>query len=278
MLNIEQKKNVVEQRSKSLKGYSTVAILPLGGIPDRLLQSIRNKMRGEAEFMTGRKNILTRILKSDSRTAELVKHVDGTCAVVMTNSDPFTLYKAFKGSSIKLAAKPNQIAPEDINIEAGETSIAPGQAVTELKTAGIDVRIDRGKVVISKSKVLVKKGEKISINIAKALHTLEIQPFSAELVPSVTFSGGLVFTPDILSISRETTVADILQAFSRGFALSIGAKIVNKSTIGVLMAEAYRNAVALGVGAKIYDTKIVERLLEIGRSDALKLEGSTKKE
>ncbi len=271
MLNIEQKKRIVEQGSGSLRGYSTIAVLPLSGIPDRLLQSVRNKMRGDVEFITGRKNILARVLKSDSRTAGLVEHIEGTCAVVMSNSSPFELYRTFKNNSIRLAAKPNQIAPEDIHIEAGETSLAPGQAVTELKSAGIDVKIDRGKVVISKAKVLVRKGDKISTNVAKALHALDVLPFTAELAPSVTLSGGLLFTPEVLGIDRDTSVAGILRAFGYGLALSMHAKIVNRFTIGNMVVEAYNNAVALGVGAKIYDTEIIEKLLELGHFEALKL-------
>ena len=59
----------------------------------------------------------------------------------------------------------------------------PGQTVTELKAAGIDVQIQKGKVVIAKDKVLVKKGETISPGVAKALHTLEVYPFSAVVDP-----------------------------------------------------------------------------------------------
>ena len=59
----------------------------------------------------------------------------------------------------------------------------PGQTVTELKTAGIDVQIQKGKVVIAKDKMLVKKGEQMTPKVAKALHSSKYIPFNAVVEP-----------------------------------------------------------------------------------------------
>ena len=91
-------------------------------------------------------------------------------------------------TACRLAAKPGQVSPEDVSVTAGETGIQPGQTVTDLKSAGIDVQIQKGKVVIAKDKVLVKKGEVISAKIAKALHILDILPFKAVIEPSSLLS------------------------------------------------------------------------------------------
>jgi Ribosomal protein L10. len=211
--------------------------------------------------VTGRKNILRRTLSSDSRTASLAKNLEGTCAIVMSNENPFELYKEFKGSAIKLAAKPNQKAPADINIEAGETPLPPGQAVTELKSAGIDVKIDKGKVLISKAKTLVHKDEVITLNVAKALHTLNVLPFTAELKPSAIFNEGYIFTQELLELDSKRMAEDIARAFGSALAFSFEAKIINKYTVKKFVEEAYRNAMALGVGAKIYDSKVIDALL-----------------
>ncbi len=261
MLNKEQKGKVVSRNSAKIKDYRTIAVVRLDGTPDRLFQSVRNKMRSKAVIVTGRKNILRRTLASDKRTESLAKNLEGTCAIVMSNENPFELYKEFRGSSIKLAAKPHQKAPIDINIEAGETSLPPGQAVTELKSAGIDVKIDKGKVVISKAKTLVHKDETISLNVAKALHTLNVLPFTAELKPSAIFNEGYIFTPELLELDSKRMAEDIARAFNSALEFSFEAKIINKYTVKKFVEEAYRNAMALGVGAKIYDSKIIDALL-----------------
>ena len=71
MLSINQKQAIVAERSKLIGRYSTVAVVRLDGTPDRLLQSVRNRMRGESVFITGRKNILNRILASSKSTENL---------------------------------------------------------------------------------------------------------------------------------------------------------------------------------------------------------------
>ncbi len=261
MLSINQKQAIVAERSKLIGRYSTVAVVRLDGTPDRLLQSVRNRMRGESVFITGRKNILNRILASSKSTENLSSYLTGTSVIILTNKSPFDLYKELRGSSIRLAAKPNQLAPSDIKIEAGETSLAPGQAVTELKTAGIDVKIDKGKVVISKERVLVHKGEPISLSVAKALHTLNILPFSAELKLEVALNGNLLFNKEVMGIDAKMVLEEINRSIGEVIALSVNAKIINRYTINRFITESYINAIALGVEANLYDTGIADRLV-----------------
>ncbi len=276
MLKKEEKKDAVRKHSVKIKDYETIAVVRLDGAPDRLFQSLRNKLRGRAVVITGRKNILTRTLSSDKRTEQLGNFLDGTCALVLSNENPFELYREFSSNSIKLAAKPNQKAPEDISIEAGETSLPPGQAVTELKSAGIDVKIDKGKVVISKAKVLVHKDEKIPLNVAKALHTLNIFPFVAELKPNAVFNDGIIFNAELLQMNSEGMAADISKAFAAAVSISFKAQIINMYTVKKFVEDAYNNAMALGVGAKIYDSKVIDVLVANAYAAAASINGIAK--
>ncbi len=276
MLTLEQKKKFVEEHIKLIDSYKLIGIVPLSGIPDRLLQSSRNNMRSEVKFITGKKSLLVRVLEGSKNGKEFAKMLDGTTAILLSNSNPFEIYNRFASSSIKLAAKPNQIAPADIEIKGGETTLQPGQAVTELKSAGIDVKIDKGKVVISKDKVIVPKGGVISLAVAKALHTLDIMPFKASIEPSLMLSGGLRYTKDVFSINAESVSKDIAKAFSSALAISYEGKIVNRYTIERFIANAYNGAMALGVEGKVPDTGIMEKLVEIASLHAKALDGNVK--
>ena len=167
----------VKKTKEELKHYKTFAVMPIDAIPDRLVQKIRNQIKPGGKFVVARKNLMLKILEGQEGLKKLEPYINGNVALVMINEEPNIFYDMVSSNIMKLGAKPNQISPEDITIEAGETSIAPGQAVTDLKTAGIDVKIDKGKVVISKSKVLVAKGAKITTPVAKALKMLDIMPF-----------------------------------------------------------------------------------------------------
>jgi large subunit ribosomal protein L10 len=260
-LGKDAKAKFVEAGKSAVSKYPVVGIVPLSAVPDRLFQSAKNKMRKNTTFIMGRKTLLTRILESSEKTKALAGKLTGTSAIVLTNEDPFKLYRDFKAGAIKLGAKPNQISPVDINISAGDTSIQPGQAVTELKLAGIDVQIQKGKVVIAKDKILVKKGGVITPAISKALKTLEIMPFTAVIEPSVLLSGNITFTSDVLSIDAVSVSADVSRAFAYAYTISIKAKIVNSYTVKSFIETAYRNSIALGVGAKLAEPGIIDILL-----------------
>ena len=274
MLTRDQKEKFVESASKELKSYKTIGIMPVGNIPDRLLQLSKNRMRSSIKVVMGRKNLLIKILESDSRSKDLVKYIEGTSAIVMSNKDPFELYGEFKSNSLKLAAKPNQKAPSDILISSGETTLQPGQTVTELKQAGIDVQIQKGKVVIAKDKK-VKEGEVITTGLSKALHTLGIKPIVASITPAVIFSDGTLFTQKALSITPEGLSKDIAKALGEAIAISYAANIVNSFTIKSMLLKAYSSAMHLGIEYKLYDKGIVEKLLGAAALQAASLNAGT---
>lgn len=257
----QQKVKFVEAGAKDLSSCKLVGVVQLSNIPDRLVQRSRNGMRQKVRFIMGRKTLLARILESNPKTKHLAKELTGTSAILLSNDDPFTIYKGFKANTIRLAAKPNQISPEDIPIAAAETSLQPGQTVTELKQAGIDVQIQKGKVVIAKDKILVKKGEKISPSVAKALKILDIMPFSATITPSVMFADNLNYTQKVLSIDSQSVLNDILHSFRAAFEISMKGKLVNAYTIRPLITEAFRNALALGMEAEIPEKGIIEKIV-----------------
>ncbi len=78
MLTKSQKQDFVEAGKSQAQKYSTIGVLPLSGIPDRLLQSTRNRLKGDVTFILGRKTLLKRILESNERTKRLVEELGAT--------------------------------------------------------------------------------------------------------------------------------------------------------------------------------------------------------
>lgn len=273
MLGKQDKIKFVKENSKELSKYKVVGIINLGGVPDRLLQKSRNTMKGDVRVVLGRKSMLVKILETNEQGKKLVPLMSGTTAILMSNSDPFDLFRTFKSNTIKLSAKPKQIAPEDIRVNSGETTLQPGAAVTELKQAGVDVKIEKGKVVISKDKVLVKKGEMITKTAAKVLSTLGSMPFKASIEPSAMIANGIVFTRDVLDIDPARTSVDITNAFRNAYVLCIERGIINQYTVNTLIVKAYMQARALGIEAKVYEPGIVEVLLGNASAQASALSG-----
>ncbi len=279
MMLKKDKMAFVEEVSKDIKNYKLFAIIPLSATPDTLFQKVRNQLKPGARVIVTRNNLLRKIIEKDKQASLLMKYVEGNVALVMSkDEDPFALYRQISANRLKLFAKPNQIAPSDIMIEEGETSIPPGQAVTELKAAGIDVKIDKGKVVISKTKVLVPKGTKIASPVSKALKTLNVMPFEVSPRMCVAVSGGLVYTEDVLGITYEIVSSEIASAFRAADSMTMQIGYVTHYNVERLLAKAYTSALALGLSAKIYEPTISERLLAQAFLEAVSLKSRVPEE
>ncbi|VVB77510.1 50S ribosomal protein L10 [uncultured archaeon] len=262
-----QKIEFVKNLEKDIKAHKTVAILPMEGLPDRLFQRVKEQLRSNAKVVVARKSLISRALK-ESGFEKLEPYITGNVALILSNGEPFELYKTISSNKLLLAAKPNQISPEDISIEAGETSIAPGQTVTDLKAGGIDVKIDKGKVVISKDKVLVEKGKKISGAVANALKILDIKPFSVAPKLKVALNGGLIFNEVALGVDEVFVNNEIARNFREAFALSLEMGFVTKYNADMLLGRGYRNAMAVGIEAKVPEPEVTKALIARAAAEA----------
>ncbi len=261
MMDKKGKIEFVQRSIAELDKRKLVGVVNTNNLPDRLVQSTRNKLKPKTSFIMGRKTLLSKILEGSKSGKGLVKDLTGTSAIVASDEDPFELYGRFKAGVLKLSAKPGQIAPNDVQINSGETSIMPGQTVTELKSAGIDVQIQKGKVVIAKDKILVKKGDMISPAVAKALRILEITPFEAVMDPSAFVYQNIVFGRTALSITADVVSAQMSVAFRQALSISMECNILNQYTINNFITRAYNNALCLGIEAHALDSGIIEVLI-----------------
>ncbi|MDE1767832.1 MAG: 50S ribosomal protein L10 [Candidatus Micrarchaeota archaeon] len=273
-----QKVEFVKKMSKEAKGYRTIVIMSLDAVPDSLVQKVRNSLKPDVKFIVARKTLAMKILESDPRLEKLKDYTKGNFAILFSNKDPTELNKVIAANRKKLGAKPNQVSPADISIESGETSIMPGQAVTDLKSAGIDVKIEKGKVVISKSKVLVKKGDKISTAISKALKMLDIMPFEAGTKLTVALNGNLIYTERVLAVDHNYVTQEVAVRFAEANALATQIGLVTQYNVDSMVRKAYLSALGLGLGAEIYQPGITDKLLAKAVREALSLNGLVKEE
>lgn len=273
-----QKVEFVKRLKKEAKESKTIGILPIDAVPDRLVQKLRNELKPKVKFLVARKSLILRTLEGDERIARLKDYTDGNFALMFTDMDPTELNGIVKRNRMKLGAKPNQVSPDDITIESGETTIPPGQAVTDLKSAGIDVKIDKGKVVISKSKVLVAKGAKISTAVAKALKMLDIMPFETGTSLRVVLNDNLLYTSQALGIDAAFVANELSRNFGEANALSLAIGFVTPYNADTLIRKGYLSALGLGLTARIYEPGITDKLLANAVREALSIKPLIKEE
>jgi len=263
MLSKNEKIEFVKKVQQEIQKYNTIGLIPIQSIPDKLLQKSRNKLNLDTKLVFARKKLLIRILETDNKLKQLTNELKNNKVqfmLLLTNNSSFEIYNKFKANSLNLFAKPNQKANEEIIIKNGETSIQPGQTVTELKQAGIDIQIKKGKVIIVNDKI-IKKDETITSALSKVLRILDIKPLTVTIQPNLIFYQNLLFTSEVLNINKSNVINEITKSFNTALMICLQKQIVNKYTINTFIAKAYNNAMYLGVKTQLYEKGIIEKLL-----------------
>ena len=246
MVSKQHKIKAVEEAKKKAKQYPIVAVASIASLPSRHFNAIKKKTRAQAEIVFARHTLLKKALdESRPETKELEQYLGNGGVLVFSNLPAFKLYKLFKQNKSKALAKAGQIAPYDIVIQAGETSLAPGPVLTELKQAKIDARIQGTKVVIAKDTTVAKKGEAISEQVAKILAKLAIEPMESGIEVQAVWDNGLLYKADVLNIDEAGMLMQLQQAHGQAVNLAVFAGIVNQTTVKLLIAKAARQATAI---------------------------------
>lgn len=260
---------------RGFESSPVVGIVAIRGIPAPQFQAMRKKLRGKAEIVVTKNNLLRIALReAGSRKAGLEKLVDvieGQTAVVTSTMNPFRLFKEMEATKTKAPARGGEAAPEDIWVREGETPFKPGPIVGDLQKAGIPAAIERGKVVIKKDKLLVKAGDRIPREVAQVLARLEIYPLVVGLDLRGAYEGGMVFPREVLSIDDAKIRSDVARADMQAVALAMAVSFPTRRTIRPLLSKAQRQAVSLAVEARFPTRESTKVLLAKAQAQALAL-------
>jgi large subunit ribosomal protein L10 len=268
------KRDEVEMIKKWAKEYAVISLVDVHGIPAAQLQGIRRDLRGKAVFRMTRNTLISHaIAELGGDYASLEKFIEGQSALIFTNDNPFSLYRNLEKTKTKMAAKPGEIAPEDIVVSKGPTSFKPGPIVGELQQAGIPAVIESGKVKIKDTKVVVKKGNAIPKKVADALQKLDIKPMDVGLRLQAAFYEKAIYEPGMLAIDEDAYRRDIALAALQAFNLSVTAAFPTKLTTAAILGRAFSEAKNLAVEAGIYEKDVMDAIIARASREAKTLKG-----
>ncbi|MBN2121914.1 50S ribosomal protein L10 [Candidatus Micrarchaeota archaeon] len=259
---IARKKAQVEEFKKEFSESKNIVVLDLRKLPDKLLQGMRKKLRENGtRIRMAKSTVLKRALESAGKPKELIDLFDKPAAIIFSQMSPYEVNKFLKSNTMDVAAKPGQIAPSDIIVPAGETSLPPGPALSELKAAGINAQIRGPKISVAKDSTVVKAGEEITLEKAKALQTLGFKPFKVNANILLAYDGEYVYSPELLDISAEALAPEFATSLRDAFNMSVNAAYPSEQNIELLVVEAFRQGMNAGINGEIYSPESIEQLL-----------------
>ncbi len=273
-----KKEATVEKVNQLARKYPVLAVTGLSKVRATQLMAVRKALRGHAEvFVVKNKLAILGLKKAGIKNADqLLSHLTGQNALIFSTYDPFKLFLTLDKNKVFLPARAGDVAPEDIMVPAGNTSLPAGPVLSEFREAGIQTKIEGGSIWVNKDSVAVKKGALISPKLASLLSKLNIKPIRAGLTIALAYESGLIYAGELVAIDLEKYRQSLLEAYSssRGLAIVIG--YVTAETAPQIIGKAYREAVALAVEAGFITPETAPRILAKAEAEAAALEAKAK--
>jgi large subunit ribosomal protein L10 len=286
---LTRKEVQIENIVKLAEENSVIGITDLSGISSRAIQGIRGSLRSgeiQATIKVAKNTLkslaLEKFGKNTNKKAleEFISHIDGSCALIFTNANPFKLQRYLDKNKVPAPAKAGQISPVDVYIPEGVTNLDPGPIISELGSIGLPTRIEKGKIRITKTTKVLSIGDTVSETHAAVLTRLGIQPFHVTLRISQVLENGEVFDGSILSVDEDQIISDLQQAYMNALALATDPEVVyySEQTLPILLGKAAQQAFGLSIESGYLTQDNLEILLAKSKAQAesLKAQISTK--
>jgi large subunit ribosomal protein L10 len=175
----------------------------------------------------------------------LSNQLEGQCALMFTNINPFKLNLLFDQNKVFLPAKGGDVASSEIIIPAGNTGIPPGPVLSEFKEANVQTKIDQGSITVTKDTVVVKRGQIISQKLASLLTKLNIKPIEAGIAVNYAISEGLQFQESDLKLDLNEYIKNLQLSFKSALNLAIESAYVTNDTLIPMLSLAYQKSINL---------------------------------
>ncbi len=259
----EKKRECVKVLAKNLEKYPIIGLLDMFKMPGRQLHEMRDKLRGKATIMVIRKSLIRLAIEKVDKNGlkDLEVLIQNQPALLLSEKDPFELARIIDSSKSFAAAKEGDIAPIDIVVKAGPTSLKPGPVIGELQRVKIPAGVEGESIVVKKDTVVVKEGEVIDRNVADIIGKLGIEPMEIGLDLVAVWDQGTIFKKDILFIPQEKYVDDLKYAHSCAFNLAMSINYISEGTVPHLITKAYKEALSLAMQANIITKETIDKLL-----------------
>jgi len=274
----EAKKSVVNKIADLIKKYPIIGALNMENLPAAQLQRMKANLRDKVEMLMTKRRLMKLAIdqvKGDKKGIEKIEeHLKGMPALLFTNENPFTLFKILKKSKSKAPAKAGQTAPIDIIVKAGPTQFAPGPVIGELGALGLKTKVEDGKIAILEDAVVCKEGEEITANLAGMLVRLGIEPMQIGLDLVAVYEKGDIFTKSVLDIDEDKFMADLSQAATWAFNLSVDTAFITDVNKEMLIQKAYMDSKALAISENILADAVAGDILAKAEREMMSLKSS----
>jgi large subunit ribosomal protein L10 len=248
----KKKRLMYEELQRVPTEYTVIALSKMTKVRAAQLMMIRKKFRNDIRIKIIKNKVATRAFEKVKGVAgleDLSKQLEGQCALMFTNINPFKLNLIFAQNKIFLHAKGGDIATKEIVVPSGNTGITPGPVLSEFKMANVPTKIDQGTIWVSKDTIVVRPGDVISTPLASLLSKLNVKPIEAGISVNFAIAEGLMFKEQDLRINLDEYKEELVRSFEQALALAREAGYITPETVKPLLVKAQQQARSLAAEA-----------------------------
>jgi large subunit ribosomal protein L10 len=251
--------------------YNVIALSKMSKVRAAQLMMIRKKFRNDINIKIVKNKVAIRAFEKVNGVAgieNLSKQLEGQCALIFTNINPFKLNLIFAQNKVFLPAKGGDIATKEIFVPSGNTGITPGPVLSEFKTANVPTKIDQGTIWVSKDTLVAKPGDVISTPLASLLSKLNVKPVEAGISVNFAIAEGLQFQEQDLKLNLDEYKEELARSFAQALALATEAGYMTPETVTPLLVKAHQHAISLAIEAGYLTSETAAFVLPSAQMDA----------
>jgi large subunit ribosomal protein L10 len=265
----ERKEKIINELVGYLKNYKYFIIADLFKIKSADLQALRKIFYDSLKFKVVKNSLFRVALKKvyeENTVKKLESYLQKQNIFIFSNANPYEIYLQLEKNKIKTAAKPGDIAEEDIIIPAGNTGITPGPVMSKFSKLKIPTKVEEGAITVTKDTVVVKKGDKISSEVVELLNLLGIKPISVTLKLKYGFDGKNII--ENIYIDLNQIKKEIEKAQQYVLNLSLNAILPIKEIMPIIITQAHNNSIKVLQSLVIPDKEVLKYSIQRAISNA----------
>jgi large subunit ribosomal protein LP0 len=269
----EKKAQYIEKFASVFEKHTRILVVSCDNIGSAHMQKIRKQLRGQATILMGKNTLMRKAIRMNAernpKWAALLPAIIGNVGLVFTEGDLASIRDILTTARVPAAAKVGILAPQDVVIPKGQTSLEPTKT-SFLQALNIASKINKGTVEIMNDVHLIKVGDKVGPSEAQLLQMLDIRPFTYGLAVQSVYDNGANYGPEILDLKDE----DLLKRFASGIAnvaaLSLATGNASLAAFPHAVLNGYKNLLSIAV-ATDYTFKQAQKLKDLlSNPEALK--------
>jgi len=263
----EKKSEYFDKVVKLLNEYRKILLVTCDNIGSNHMQRIRRSLRGKAVLLMGKNTMMRKAIRmnlaSNPKWESLLPHITYNVGMIFTNTELQNIKKIIDESRVPAPAKVGAVAPNDVIIPKGITTLEPTKTGF-LQALNIASKINKGSIEILQDVHLIKENDKVGSSEATLLQMLDIRPFEYGLKITSIYDDGAVYSVKVLLMTDEDIMARFADGLRNVASLSMGLHYPTLASFPHAFLNAYKNLLAIAVGTsyEFKEAEAVKKYLE----------------